>query len=512
MYTARQFVETGKTAAKDPIVRQAAIFFLVVLLGVLFAGCRRTESISLPERQRILPHSGLRFTLLVTDQDLANAVNALAEDWFAQTDSKLVVLTASEQQIAQNRFQKTDGAILPSNLVGPLAERGLISPLSLDTLADSKPQWETIFARCRVPGALWDGKTVAVPFGGPVFTVYYRQDLFSKLGKEPPKTWDEYAALAAFFHDRNNLQNLVPPPPAPWSGTIEPLGRGWAGLILLARAAPYWDDAGAAASLFDPVTMEPRIAEPPMVRALTELGTARGSGPRHPETFNPDNTREAFWLGESAMALSWPTAAARLSGVPRSKVVAGFSELPGSSEYYDPAASTWAPREENQVANVPLLGVSGYVGVVFSSTLEPEGMTELLLWLAVNPSRSPPGTATTTTTLYHDSQVESARDWVEPLVTEAAALDYARLTQTTLNRDIWSAAPRIPGRREYLAALDEAVQAVLDGADPQEALDAAADQWRRITARFGLESQRKAYRAALALPDAAAESATDSTE
>ncbi|NLF09083.1 MAG: ABC transporter substrate-binding protein, partial [Pirellulaceae bacterium] len=54
---------------------------------------------------------------------------------------------------------------------------------------------------------------------------------------------------------------------------------------------------------------------------------------------------------------------------------------------------------------------------------------------------------------------------------------------------------RIPGRAEYLAALDEAVAAALDGrSPPKDALEQAAQKWREITNRLDADKQKSAYR------------------
>ncbi len=51
----------------------------------------------------------------------------------------------------------------------------------------------------------------------------------------------------------------------------------------------------------------------------------------------------------------------------------------------------------------------------------------------------------------------------------------------------------IPGAREYLEALDNAVTGAYAGKDPKAALDEAAARWDSITERLGVENQKKAY-------------------
>jgi hypothetical protein len=52
---------------------------------------------------------------------------------------------------------------------------------------------------------------------------------------------------------------------------------------------------------------------------------------------------------------------------------------------------------------------------------------------------------------------------------------------------------RLPGRLDYLAAIDKAVQQAASGEmAPAEALAEAAARWREISEKLGIEAQRKA--------------------
>ena len=74
------------------------------------------------------------------------------------------------------------------------------------------------------------------------------------------------------------------------------------------------------------------------------------------------------------------------------------------------------------------------------------------------------------------------------------------LTQQTLSRKQLMFALRIPGRGEYLAVLDEAVQQAVRGQQkPQDALRQVKTRWQEITSRLGLDRQREAYRRSLGL-------------
>ena len=153
-------------------------------------------------------------------------------------------------------------------------------------------------------------------------------------------------------------------------GTVEPLARGWAGLVLLARAAAYAKERDNYTTLFDEKTLEPAIAGPPFVRALEELVAAAKLGPAEQLDFDPAAVRAEFWKGNTAMAISWPTGARTLTPGPSPEKVegrippAGFAELPGATEVYRTSSKSWEPRSDDAGQCVPLLGVAGRMGVV----------------------------------------------------------------------------------------------------------------------------------------------------
>jgi multiple sugar transport system substrate-binding protein len=108
--------------------------------------------------------------------------------------------------------------------------------------------------------------------------------------------------------------------------------------------------------------------------------------------------------------------------------------------------------------------------------------------------------ASPATTLYRRSQMKSPRVWLDAGTDAAAAQQYAATVYDALSHAAYLSAPRIPGRVEYLAALDAAVRAAVKGEKPPaDALAAAAAQWRTITEKLGTDAQRKAYRLSLGL-------------
>jgi hypothetical protein len=198
--------------------------------------------------------------------------------------------------------------------------------------------------------------------------------------------------------------------------------------------------------------------------------------------------------------LPTPAASAPAKEAPKeTSPAAGVAQLPGSREHYNVDRRRWERRDQQADHRVPLLATSGRIGIVFRDAPQPAA-AELLLWLSALPASPPPAARSTWTTLFRTSQLAAPGDWVEPTMSPVTAADYAKQTQATFQREQWVFALRIPGRQQYLAALDQAVAAAVRGEKPPAAaLQEAADQWREITKKLGVDRQRAAYLRSLEL-------------
>jgi multiple sugar transport system substrate-binding protein len=472
----------------------------------LLGGCSKPDAGS--EGQPVKrPLEGLTLRLAVVDDPaLAAAVVRLRGEWNTQTGAELQVRQVAEKDLLQGDALPADAVLCPSHLLGVLAERKLLAAVPPAILSGA--QWGEIFELLKLREAAWGQQIMAVPFGSPLLTCYYRADLLEKLGRKPPRTWTEYEALAKL------LVAQKPAGSTAWSGTIEPLAPGWAGLVLLARAAAYAKHRDNYSALFNVETMEPLVADPPILHALETLIAAAKFGPADPLRYDPAAARAAFWKGECGMALTWPTAAkpekAEGGGKEAAKetipgkvdphIRGGFAELPGATRVFNLSSHAWDNRSEDDDPRVPLLAVTGRLGVVSAKSLHRDAAFQLLLWLS--DSRMSPQVSATSpaTTLFSSAQLKSPSLWVEKPVSTTAAVQYADATEAALRHEQWLGALRLPGRSEYLAALDEAVATAVRGEKPPlEALLQADKKWREITRQLGLERQRAAYRHSLGL-------------
>jgi multiple sugar transport system substrate-binding protein len=254
------------------------------------------------------------------------------------------------------------------------------------------------------------------------------------------------------------------------------------------------------------------LTSPPIVEALDELVAAAKLGPSDPFRYDPAAVRAAFWRGECGMAITWPSAAEERrekgeggrgkgeTSTGRPPFPVGTAELPGSPRVYNRETKKWEIRGGDEDQSVPLLAIAGRLGVVNAKSPHAEAAFQLLAWLSDSQMSLQISPASPATTLFRHSNLKSPGAWVEKPMPAVVAARYGQQTEITFRRPQWLGALRLPGRAEYLAALDEAVAAAVKGRKSSTAaLQEAAAKWRKITERLGTDRQRAAYRHSLGL-------------
>jgi len=504
-----------------------------VLLAALLVGCGGQKTEPLPPKLSM----PAKWTVVVLeDVRLADTLRTYEGQWYAETGSQWEVHHVAMEPTAasdpppkasppdsrdlpsrdqpstdpnvrclpaqKNLLQQADVVVFRSADLGELVEGGYLAPLDQEKLAPYQAVWTDLLERIREGEGRWGGQVWAVPFGSPLLVCYCRADVLERLGLRPPQTWEEYLQAAQRLHDRGQLGSAVPSD-RPWSAVAEPLGPGWAGWVLLARAASYAKHPDYYSTLFDMQTMTPRIDTPPFVRALEELAAAAPlAGPTMLQD-DPDQVRERFWRGECGLALCWPSRAGPEKGAPEIKCT--IVPIPGASALWHPGEGKWLPAPKGELFRTPLLGISGRWAALHAHCQHPEAALELIFWLVGKQGTEPRPAVCPATAVFRKSDLKDLprlQAWVEPAMPRQTAQQYADALQETFSSGQWLVALRIPGWQEYMGVLDEAVRAAVRGQQtPQQALQEAAEKWQAITHRLGLQHQRQAYRRNLALPD-----------
>ncbi len=519
---------------------------LFVAWLILAGGCSGPASNESGGRDTAAVPASIRL-LVVDDPPLAAAIR---RQWAAQGTGELTVRQATFDELMKSERPDADAIIYPSGLIGELARRQWISPVPDEVLQSETLAWNDVFRLLRLKEATWGDRTYGLPLGSPQLVLFYRADIFERLGLSPPQTWREYEQLlprlslgrlgAAETTETSDSKNDGPadtdsldesaPVEAdsgellPRFAMVEPLAPGWAAQVLLARSASYVRHRSQTSALFDYRTMEPLIGSPPFVRALEEMAAAAKYGPDDPFTVTPADARRLVFDSQAAMAISWPTAAVDTGPAPPASGTAApqnraaeadesgettvaeatgtiaFAALPGASDVYQLRDNRWDERRSGESTRVPLLVTAGRMGSVTRESGQSRAAFSVLVWLTGREWSRRVSSVSSAATLFRATHLESPRAWLGPETDEGAARQYAELVSNAQTGSIWLANLRLPGRREYLAVLDRAVELAVRGeSEPADALKQAADKWDEITDRLGRDRQREAYQRSLGI-------------
>ena len=144
--------------------------------------------------------------------------------------------------LAQIEYQELPGFVLENGLVD-------LKPLAMGDKASKFVDWQ-------LKQASFGDSIYAVPQASGPMGLYYRHDIFTKLGLKAPTTWDEYAVAARAIHAANPKQfiSTFPPGNSAWFTSLAwQAGAKWFGLdgdtwtvnidsAPTLKVAAYWDE------------------------------------------------------------------------------------------------------------------------------------------------------------------------------------------------------------------------------------------------------------------------------
>lgn len=475
-----------------------------LLLGMLAVaildgvGCRSRSTAVTPAQPTQQTSATPLEVVVLDDPRLADAI---LSEWSSRSEREVSVrpLTAAELFTDVAEPPSCDVLVYPTPLLGELVRRQWIAPIPPERLTDPTYEFRDILDTVRSREIAWGEQVWGLSFGSPSFVLYYRKDIFERLGLKPPVDWGEYQTIARRLSDRNQLAD-IPHLAEKWSGTLEPLGSRWAAVVCLARAAAYARHPSSYSTLFDYRTMEPLIDQPSFARALHELRLARADMPDDVDSLEPTDVRDRFYRGEAAMAITWPGSRPLPEGHDVEVVAAtGLSRLPGASDVFNFRTRAWEHRA-GTAEYVPLLGIAGRIGSVTRTSRQPVAATRLLMWFTGPELGSQVSRASYFTGPSRQNHLSNVSNWLDPGLPRSAVQEFLDLVQRNQSAPSWLVVPAIPGSDEYLSALDQSVRtAGPELSDAEASLKKVAEQWREITARYGIDSQQHAYARSLGL-------------
>ncbi|MGF1625376.1 MAG: extracellular solute-binding protein [Alphaproteobacteria bacterium] len=365
--------------------------------------------------------------------------------------------------------------------------------------------WADIHPVYRDRLMMWDGRQVSVTIDGDVHTGSYRRDLFEDplnraafrqaygyaLG--PPATWDQYYDIAAFFNR----------PDQGFYGTVEAFARGgqqfW---FFFSHAAAYTNHPeNPGAMFFDPETMAAQIGNPGWVRGLEDYIRSVRYSPPGALNFDATGIRTIFANGQVAMNIDWGDTGT-VAADPRQSQVAGkvgYFLLPGTREIWNASTREWDDFDE--VVHSPFMAFGGWVASVPATSPNQEAAWDYVMWLA-SPENSARDVVAGGTGInpYRISHFTDVEIWLDVFGREDAEA-YLDVQLRSIDAANVALDFRIPGYFAYTEALETQLTRALTGeVDAEDALDAVARAWDKLTDDLGRRDQLAAYRASMGLP------------
>lgn len=361
----------------------------------------------------------------------------------------------------------------------------------------------------------WDRTRYGVPLTGEAFLCFHREDLFQshaaafhkQTGRplKAPETWDEFEAIARFFHEHREGGAGPSLPPLP-AGDLDLEREFYAVAASIARLGVRDDRKRELtpqdlAFHFDPETGAPRLDTPGFVHALRLMQRLQKYRSSLAEAEPPTWFRD----GKAVLCLAPPTPWVRrfqaADAAARGRF--GFGRVPGSRTVFDFHGD--APMSRPDVNQVPYLGAAGWLGVVPKSSGQAETAFALLAWLS-DPKVS---RDVVTQPLHGGGPFRPQHTNIAEVSWDALGLGPRTAELVTCLRlavhNPYVTNPvlrlRIPDERRYRAALAvELRAALLEKKDAAQALADAAEAWRRLSQERGVEKHRAEYRLSVGLP------------
>jgi multiple sugar transport system substrate-binding protein len=509
--------EPGAAALKL-LTNQGAKFWEIhgILFLIIFqTGCNRPS----PTPAVVTRHyEALSVRVGCPSETAAAIVARYGPAWTAQTGARIEVLRYNPDLVSPSELPGDVWLVPPARMPHWAAAGKLLEVPERYASPGSSYGWDGLLRDWRFKLLIWDQKVYALPLLGDAFLCFYRADLMAdpenrsafkkKYGRTlaPPKTWEDFAAIAEFFHNQKRPGidrpcSSLPPLP----NRDDDLDREFFAVAAsLARRALAEDTRRSSATEelfsfhYDVEAGLPRIAGPGFVRALETLRRLQECRPGATATEPPARFAE----GEAVLCLASPSWIERFQRDGKLRGKFDFQRLPGSRLVFE--HRTGEAKEVGGDNYVPYLGAGGLVGVVPRSSAQPDAAFALLAFL------SDPRTSSDIVIepawgggVFRADHLDSRVGW------QAFGLDpsqTAHLLECVGQDAVHSRVKnpvfrlRMPDEQEHQKALLEEVRAcLLHGKRAHDTLTDAARRWSQLDARLGLQVRRTYYRLSLGL-------------
>ncbi|MDX2160346.1 MAG: extracellular solute-binding protein [bacterium] len=487
--------------------KQHLILFLTVLVAV-FA----TSAVFAQDQ-----YAGVTIDVLTfTGPQIAEPLQRHAPAFAAMTGATINVVTVPFADLYQSIL--TDQAtgtnsyeafVFAPQWMGDYIVPGYLENLSPFVEADEALAWEDVGQFFREFSSTYEGSVYTIPLDGDFHMVYYRIDVLEQLGLEPPRTWDEYLAIA----EAANGQDMNGDGVGDYGSCIAKKRAEQGYWFISSIASGFIQTQGTSqGGFFDSETLQPLVNNPGFIRALEIYKATNAFGPADELNIGVGDTRGLWVAGRCALTLDWGDIGSL--AVSEGSMVNGLTGaviLPGSTEVLDRATNTLVPCDETTcpfaidgVNHAPFAAFGGWSGGVSAAAdpLVKEAAYAYLSYVS-QPAQSNIDVTIGATGFnpYRISQFEDLQPWLDGGFTQEAAENYLGAINASLSSPNMMLDLRVPQNARYQqVVLDEVISRYL--ADELTAAEAAAEiemRWNEISDELGRDAQLAVYQATLGI-------------
>lgn len=456
------FPRSSKTVCRAFSRRGFLWSFTAVCVGsaaIGISGCDFGSSEVEQATTEVAPTAASTVPLRITSTATAEFNQRVQMAWSAVSEQPLEITSASDDTLV-DEAERTDVVLFRTSEMGDLQAADLLTPLA-EKFLESEPVAADSFLAGLVNGSMrWGDETYALPLGTALPAVWGT----AETDADESLTWKDFSERVRAV---------------PEGQAAEPLAEGWAAIALLHRASTQT----SATWLFERNTLKPVLQSPPYVRALEQLVADRE---RYPQALlTPEEVWSRLHAGELQIAIGWPT-----GGELGTAAAVRMLPYPTAEEVF---IDQWKPAE--LAPRPPFVSPRGLLVAVAASCRQTAAARTFMTWLTGREGHAAVRSAS--------SNLAANRTAVLP--DEAGGLavapegnlargSYDKYVIETLGDGQVRPSLRLPGADEYLAALDaQVVRALAGEATPEEALEAASEEWEAITERLGRQKQLRAW-------------------
>ena len=464
------------------------------------------------------PFEGIELDILTfTGPQIAEPLQRRAPEFKELTGAQVNVVTVPFADLYQTILtdQATGTNSYDAFVFAPQWMVDYIVPGYLEDLTpyvenDPDIAWDDIAPFFRDFSATYQGHIYTIPLDGDFHMVYYRIDVLEELGMDPPKTWDDYLAIA----EAADGMDMNGDGEGDYGSCISKARSAQSYWWITSISAPFIQSMGTAqGAFFDVDTLEPLVNNEGFIRALEIYKETNKYGPPNEQALDVGDTRTLFISGRCALSLDWGDIGS-LAVDPEQSVVqdkVGAVITPGSTAVVDretgelvPCGEDNCPYAVDGVNHAPFASFGGWSGGV-SAGIDQEKKDAAYAFFSY---MAQPAQANVDVTIgitgfnpYRISQFEDLGPWLEAGFSEMAAEVYLGAIQDSLNSPNMVLDLRIPQNQRYQqVVLDTILSQFIAGEfTAEEAAEEIYDQWEDLTDELGREDQLAAYRGTLGL-------------